>query len=97
MHRILSFLSYVVDSYQTYSASSLAGVFLVRNTVGASFPLFSTQTYEKLSNEWDSSLLAFVALALEPIPSVIFYKGEAIRMRSPWAKKHSGTDEDMPH
>lgn len=32
---ILSILNYVVDSYQTYSASALAGVILVRNLVGA--------------------------------------------------------------
>jgi len=32
---ILSILNYVVDAYQTYSASALAGVILVRNVVGA--------------------------------------------------------------
>lgn len=36
---ILAILNYVVDSYQTYSASALAGVILVRNLVGAGFPL----------------------------------------------------------
>lgn len=38
---ILAILNYVVDSYQTYSASSLAGVILVRNLVGGGFPLFA--------------------------------------------------------
>lgn len=94
---ILSFLSYVVDSYQTYSASSLAGVILVRNLVGAGFPLFSTQMYEKLGNQWASSLLAFLALVLVPIPFILFYKGEAIRLRSPWAREHFGSDDDVPH
>lgn len=32
---ILGVLNYVVDSYQTYSASALAGVILIRNLVGA--------------------------------------------------------------
>lgn len=45
---ILSILNYVVDGYQTYSASALAGVILVRNVVGAGFPLFATQMYEEL-------------------------------------------------
>ena len=31
---ILSILNYVVDAYQTYSASALAGVILIRNIVG---------------------------------------------------------------
>lgn len=34
---ILSILNYVVDSYQTYSASALAGIILCRNLVGAGF------------------------------------------------------------
>jgi multidrug resistance protein len=38
---ILGVLNYVVDSYQTYSASALAGVILVRNVVGCIFPLFA--------------------------------------------------------
>ena len=53
---ILSILNCVVVSYQTYSASALAGVILVRNLVGAGFPLFATQMYEKLDWEWASSL-----------------------------------------
>lgn len=94
---ILSWLSYVVDSYQTYSASSLAGVIFVRNAVGAGFPLFSTQMYVKLGNEWASTLLAFLALLLVPIPFIFFYKGEVIRLRSPWAREHFERDDDMPH
>jgi hypothetical protein len=41
---ILGVLNYVVDSYQTYSASALAGVILVRNTVGCIFPLFAVSS-----------------------------------------------------
>ena len=94
---ILSILNYVVDSYQTYSASALAGVILVRNTVGAGFPLFATQMYNKLDYEWASSLLAFLGILLVPIPFVFFYKGRAIRLRSPWAREHFEQNEDLPH
>jgi hypothetical protein len=38
---ILGILNYVVDSYQTYSASALAGVIFVRNLVGGGFPMVS--------------------------------------------------------
>lgn len=94
---ILSILNYVVDSYQTYSASALAGVILVRNIVGAGFPLFATQMYNKLDNEWASSLLGFIAILLVPIPFIFFYRGEIIRLRSPWAREHFNQDEDSPH
>ncbi|MCJ1401335.1 hypothetical protein MMC11_004547 [Xylographa trunciseda] len=94
---ILGILNYVVDSYQTYSASALAGVILVRNLVGAGFPLFGQQMYEKLGYEWASTLLAFLAILYIPIPFIFFYKGETIRLRSPWAREHFNQDEDKPH
>ena len=94
---ILSILNYVVDSYQTYSASTLAGVILMRNVIGAGFPLFAMQMYEKLDLEWASSLLGFIAILLVPIPFVFFYWGEGIRLRSPWAGEHFDQDEDTPH
>ncbi|KAE8370233.1 major facilitator superfamily domain-containing protein [Aspergillus caelatus] len=94
---ILSILNYVVDSYQTYSASALAGVILVRNLVGAGFPLFATQMYERLGYEWASSLLGFLAILLVPIPFIFFYMGRAIRLRSPWAREHFEQNEDTPH
>ncbi|GFF48771.1 uncharacterized transporter C794.04c [Aspergillus lentulus] len=94
---ILSILNYVVDSYQTYSASALAGVILARNVVGAGFPLFASQMYQRLGYEWASSLLGFLAILLVPIPFVFFYMGRAIRLRSPWAREHFDSNEDSPH
>jgi hypothetical protein len=94
---ILSILTYVVDSYQTYSASALAGVIFVRNVVGAGFPLFASQMYQTLGYEWASSLLGFLAILLVPIPFVFFYMGRAIRLRSPWAREHFDSSEDSPH
>lgn len=66
---VLGILNYVVDSYQTYSASALAGVILVRNTVGAGFPLFGKQMYTTLGYEWAGSLLGFLSLLFIPIVS----------------------------
>lgn len=94
---ILGVLNYIVDSYQTYSASSLAGVILVRNIVGAGFPLFASQMYHRLGDEWASSLLAFISLLFVPIPIWWFFRGEQLRLKSPWASQHFDQDEDAPH
>lgn len=83
---ILAVLNYVVDSYQSYAASALAGVILIRNLVGAGFPLFGTQMYDYLGLEWASSLLAFLSLTMCVIPFLFFYKGEYLRLKSPWAR-----------
>ena len=114
---ILGVLNYVVDSYQTYSASALAGVILIRNLVGAGwccpmfkasktnfrvliywvagFPLFASQMYERLGNEWASTLLAFLSLLFVPIPIWWFYRGEQLRLRSPWARYVLHSDKFM--
>jgi hypothetical protein len=94
---ILSILDYIVDSYQTYSESALAGVVLIRNVVGAGFPLFATQMYEKLGYEWASSLLAFLSVPLIAIPWLWFHYGERLRQASPFARQHMNVDEDAPH
>ena len=94
---ILSILSYVIDSYQTYSASALAGVILVRNLVGAGFPLFARQMYTRLGYEWASSLLAFLSILLVPIPFIFFYKGRMVRLRSPWARYVETTFCGLPN
>jgi hypothetical protein len=63
---ILASYTYTEDSYDTYSASALAGLGFVRNVAGAGFPLFGTQMYHKLGYEWASSLLGFLSILLIP-------------------------------
>lgn len=50
------------------------------------FPLFASQMYDKLGNEWASTLLAFLAILFVPIPIWWFYRGEQLRLKSPWAR-----------
>jgi len=68
---ILASYTYVEDSYDTFSASALAGLGLVRNIAGAGFPLFGRQMYERLGYEWASSLLGFLSILLVPSESFL--------------------------
>lgn len=43
------------------------------------FPLFGLQMYNKLGLGWGNSLLAFVSLALCPIPFLFYKYGERLR------------------
>ncbi|KZP30509.1 MFS general substrate transporter [Athelia psychrophila] len=85
---IMAILNYVVDGYGHYSASSLAGVVMVRNIAGAAFPLFARQMYVALGNQWATCLLAFLALLLVPIPFWLFFKGKSVRYNSPYCREH---------
>lgn len=73
---------------QTFSASALAGIGLIRNLAGAGFPLFGTQMYHRLGNQGATSLLAGLAVLMVPIPFVLEKYGKRLRLRSPWASVH---------
>ncbi|KAI5990857.1 MFS general substrate transporter [Pisolithus orientalis] len=81
----LSLLNYIIDAYLMVSASALAANTVVRSLVGAGFPLFADQMYNKLNPRWASTLLGFVALAMAPIPFVLFRFGPTLRMKSKYA------------
>lgn len=79
---------YTEDSYNVYSASALAALGLVRNLAGAGFPLFSASLFAAKGYQWGGSILAFLAIALTPIPFVLAKYGPALRKKSPWAREN---------
>lgn len=75
-------LNYLADTYPTVAASVLAGNDLVRSSMGAAFPLFATAMYTKLGIGWASSLLGFLSVAFIPIPILLWFYGQRIRLAS---------------
>ncbi|KIY65609.1 MFS general substrate transporter [Cylindrobasidium torrendii FP15055 ss-10] len=80
-----SFLTYIVDTYLMYAASGLASNTILRSLVAAAFPLFTTQMYHNLGVNWASTLIAFIAVLLAPMPFLFFRYGARIRMKSKFA------------
>lgn len=77
--------TFFVDTYQVYAASVLASNAFVRCSFAAAFPLFGVQMYHKLGDQWASSLLAFLALAMLPFPFLFFKYGKRLRNKSKFA------------
>lgn len=74
---------YFIDVYGPLNgASAMAANGVARYGMGAVFPLFTVQMYERLGVAWATSLLAFVSVAMLPIPWVFFRFGEGVRGRS---------------
>ena len=71
--------TYLVDAFTIYAASALAANTILRSLVGAVLPLAGRKMYETLGLGWGNSLLAFIALALCPIPWIFYRYGERIR------------------
>jgi hypothetical protein len=75
---------YFIDVYGPLNgASAMAANGLARYTLGAAFPLFTFQMYERLGVAWATSLLGFVSVAMIPIPWLFWWRyGEVIRGKS---------------
>ncbi|KAK9801640.1 putative Major facilitator superfamily (MFS) profile domain-containing protein [Seiridium cardinale] len=69
---IVCIQTYFIDCFGIFTASALAANTLLRSIVGALFPLFGLRLFDVLGLGWGSSLLAFVALALYPIPLILY-------------------------
>lgn len=75
-------LNYLVDCFAAYAASAISATTFVRSCVAAAFPLIARPMYHSLGVEWASSLLAFVSVALIPMPFIFYVYGERIRAMS---------------
>lgn len=71
----------MVDTFTIYAASALAANSVVRSILGAVLPLAGGPMYEKLGLGWGNSLLAFIAVALLPIPWLFMRYGEYLRKK----------------
>lgn len=92
---VLGVLNFVLDAYGQYTASSLAGVILVRNLVGAAFPLFAERMYEGMGYRWAGVLLGFLALLFCVVPFMFYFWGVEIRRRSRWASGSEGGCQEV--
>lgn len=83
---ILIFFSVVLYFSMSYPplslASALAANNLFRYIMASVFPLFTVQMYQKLHIDWASSLFAFIALAMVPVPWIFEKWGPALRNKS---------------
>ncbi|KAE8445120.1 hypothetical protein EG329_013722 [Mollisiaceae sp. DMI_Dod_QoI] len=77
--------TFLVDAYPLYGASALAANSFARSSFGAIFPLFGVQMYHKLGDQWATSLLAFLTVAMMPFPYLFFKYGKKIRGKSRFA------------
>ncbi|KAF8905690.1 major facilitator superfamily domain-containing protein [Mucidula mucida] len=74
--------AYLIDAFPDYVASALAAKTVVRSGAGAAMPLFMVQMFHGLGNGWAASLLAFVSVAMIPIPFLFYRYGKQIRSKS---------------
>jgi multidrug resistance protein len=83
---LLIFFCVIIYFSMTYPplslASALAANNLLRYVLASVFPLFTVQMYQRLHIDWASSLFAFIALAMLPVPWIFEKWGPKLRMKS---------------
>lgn len=73
--------TYLVDVYTVHAASAMAANTVLRSVIAAVLPLAGPTMYRKLGLGWGNSLLAFVAVAMIPVPMIFKRYGRQIRAR----------------
>ncbi|TVY23444.1 MFS transporter [Lachnellula hyalina] len=66
----ISIQVYLVDAFTMYAVSAVAANTIIRSVFGAFLPLAGQPLYNALGLGWGNTLLAFIALAMIPIPWV---------------------------
>lgn len=74
---------YLLDAYVQYAASVIAATTVLRSVAGAMLPLAGLSMYNDLGLGWGNSVLAFLALALIPVPVVFRLYGAKLRAMVP--------------
>lgn len=90
--------AYLTDCYGRFSASALAANAVMRSLFSAAFPLFARQMYVKLGTPWATSSLGFIAVAMAPVPWLLYRYGPKLRAMSKyhlWTVELEETSEEI--
>jgi len=79
-------LNYLIDTFQKYAASAVAANTFLRSCFAGAFPLVVAPLYHNVGVPWGTSIFAFFAVALIPVPFIFFTYGKRIRARSKWSR-----------
>ncbi|KAL8713281.1 MAG: hypothetical protein Q9225_006791 [Loekoesia sp. 1 TL-2023] len=78
----ISSYQYIIDSYESYSASALASVTLIRYIAAGGSIQYAIPFYENLGVHWTLTILGAISALCVPLPYLFFVFGPRIRKRS---------------
>ncbi len=81
----ISSYQYIIDGYETYSASALASVTLIRYVASGGMVEVAIPMYKKLGVHWTLTIFGCISLLLVPIPYAFHRYGSKLRARSKYA------------
>nr|POE78084.1 efflux pump rdc3 [Quercus suber] len=77
----VAFQIYLVDIFGRFAASALATATILRSILGCVLTVVGTDLYERLNYDWGTMLLAFLCLAMLPLPLIFMKIGPQLRKK----------------
>ncbi|KAJ5535753.1 hypothetical protein N7513_008939 [Penicillium frequentans] len=81
----LSAYMYIIDSYETYAASALTSVALIRYLAAGGMTVVGIPFYKNMGTHWTLTILGCISTLLVPIPYLLYKYGPSIRSHSKYA------------
>ncbi|KAL8852794.1 MAG: hypothetical protein Q9221_002303 [Calogaya cf. arnoldii] len=81
----ISSYQYIIDSYETYSASALASVTLIRYVAAGGSVEYAIPFYTNVGVPWTCTILGAISALCVPLPYLFFVFGPRVRKRSKYA------------
>ena len=81
----ISSYQYIIDSYESYAASALASVTLIRYIAAGGMVEVAIPFYRNLGVHWTLTILGALSALLVPVPYIFYRLGSKIRGRSKYA------------
>ncbi|GME34448.1 Major facilitator superfamily [Neofusicoccum parvum] len=81
----LSTYMYIIDSYETYAASALTFVALVRYLAAGGMTVAGIPFYENMGVHYTLTILGCIAAVMVPIPYLLYKYGHLVRQKSKYA------------
>jgi len=81
----ISSYQYIIDSYESFSASALASVTLIRYVAADGMTVVGIPLYQNMGVHYTLTILGSIAALLAPVPYVFYKYGPKIREKSKYA------------
>ena len=81
----ISSYQYIIDSYESYSASALVSITLIRYVTAGGMVEVGIPFYENLGVHWTLTILGAISALCVPLPYLFYIYGPKIRKRSRYA------------
>ncbi|CAI6093591.1 unnamed protein product [Clonostachys chloroleuca] len=76
---------YIIDSYESYSASALTFVALTRYVIAGGMTVAGIPFYENMGTHYTLTILGSISILLMPIPYLLYFLGHRLREKSKYA------------